>query len=106
MSKEQEHIEAELKRLKSEQQSLEAQLLRTESLILARRSELIALTCPYKVGQRLSTRKGEFEIASITPHSYGKDDAYDLKGRLVLSDGRLHKAERMIYEWDLKVVNQ
>ena len=104
MSAQREHIEAELKRLHAELDSLASQAERTQKLLLARRRELIAITCPWKVGQRLTTARGkEFEISRIEASrvAHDKDTQYAVFAHSILKGGTLHKNERELYSWDL-----
>ena len=97
-----EHIETELTRLESLEASLISQLQDAHVQITARRAELIELTCPYKVGQVLMTRKGEIQISRVLPRRYGKRADFEMYGRRKLKSGAFHKTEVRLYDWDMR----
>lgn len=89
--------------LRREYESLNAQANNVAKQMLERRRNIVALTCPYKVGQRVMCRKSEREISRIEPDrmSYGKPDDYQLFARVVLKNGALHKAEQKLHYFEI-----
>jgi len=65
--------------------------------------ELIPVVAKYKVGERVTLKRGDAEISKIKGFLNQQKDYLNLEyyGRFVLKDGHsLNKRELRIYEWD------
>lgn len=97
-------LKVAIESLRQQEESLTAQAKNCADKRASKCRELIALTAPFQVGQRISTRKGEIEVVRLEPARYFSrthPEDFEVYGRLVLASGNLHKTERRVYDWDL-----
>lgn len=89
---------------------LETEMKDVVEALTSKRRDLIKITCPYHIGQRIrSSASGVYEITRIEPkirqHFYRlPHDEFEIFGRKVLRNGTLHSTERLLWEHELKEV--